>query len=78
MSFLIGFFLKLQQLALCEEIPEILPLEYGIRESYRLESGIKRNEYRIPLTTAIRNPSSTDKESGIPLRFWETAHLPLV
>jgi len=34
-------------------------------ESWTLESGIQLKESGIPLTIEIRNPSSTDKESGI-------------
>ena len=86
MSFLIGFFWKLQQFALCKEIPEIFAsriwnpgiLSGEIWGSYRVKSGIQLKESRIPLTTGIRNPSSTDKQSGILLRLWETAHLLLL
>ena len=34
-------------------------------ESWALQSGIQLKESGIPLTIAIRNPSSTDKESEI-------------
>ena len=34
-------------------------------ESWSLESGIQLKESWIPLTIGIRNPSSTNKESGI-------------
>ena len=37
----------------------------GIRNPGLVESGIQLKESRISLTVAIRNPSSTDKESEI-------------
>ena len=33
-------------------------------ESWALQSGLQFKEYRIPLITGIRNPSSIDKETG--------------
>ena len=39
-------------------------------EFWALESGIQFKDFGIPLTSAIWNPSSADKESGI--QYWES------
>ena len=45
-----------------------LLVESGTQQCFAVKSEIQDKKYGIPLTIAIRNPSSTDRKSGIWIR----------